>query len=216
MGVKLRRKLFAIVMTLAMVLSMSSFVFAAEPKSPTAGDNDPAKITAFDTTCTTTTANLTWKGNAAAKTYRVAYKPAGGSYKYINVGSKTSYKITGLKSGGAYVFTVCALNGKGKRSNYYYNTWSYRFLKSASPKATRGKGKITVKWSKVSGASNYTIRYSYNSTLKGAYVKNQTAVSRKISGKKGKAIYYQVRPNKKISGKTYVGIWSGKKSSSAK
>ena len=218
MGVKLRTKLFAVVMALVMVLSMSSFVFAVGEETPSSqgGNTDPAEVTSLVTWCTTTSANLTWTGNDAAKTYVVCYKVGGGKYVYKNVGSKTNYTITGLKPGGMYVFMVRALNEAGEASKYFSNMWSYRWLQTANPKATRGKGKITVKWPAVKKATNYTIEYANNSSFSGRTARTQTQLQKVISGKKGKAIYYRVRPNRKNGGRLYMGVFSSKKSSSAK
>ena len=214
MGVKLRKRLFAVVMTLVMVLSMSSFVFAAGEASPEGGDNDPAAVTALDTTVSGTTVKVTWKANDAAKKFRVAYKLTGGSWVRKDTTSK-SFSFT-AKAGKTYQIAVAAQNGAGKWSKYKYNsTWSYRFIGKASPKATAKKGKVTVKWSKTSGASGYDVRYGYSGGK--MTTKSVKGTSKTFSAKaKGKTVVYQVRPYKTVSGKKYVGAWSAKKSIKAK
>lgn len=214
MGAKLRKRLFAVVMTLVMVLSMSSFVFAAGEGSPTSGDNDPAAVTAVDTTVSGTTVKVTWTANAAAKKFRVAYKLTGGSWTRKDTTSKSfSFKA---KAGKTYQIAVAAQNGAGKWSKYKYNsTWSYRFIGTASPKASAKSGKVTVKWSKVSGASGYDVRYGYAGGK--MTTKSVKGTSKTFSAKsKGKTVIYQVRPYKTVGGKKYVGAWSGRKSVTAK
>ena len=212
MGAKLRKRLFAVVMTLAMVLSMSSFVFAAG--SPESGDNDPAAVTALDTTVSGSTVKVVWKANAAAKKFKVSYKQTGGSWtRKITTSKSYSFKA---KAGKTYQVAVAAQNGAGKWSNHKYNaTWSYRFIGTASPKASAKSGKVTVKWSKVSGASGYDVRYGYAGGK--MTTKSVKGTSKTFSAKaKGKTVIYQVRPYKTVGGKKYVGAWSGRKSVTAK
>lgn len=217
MGVNLKRKAFAVLMSLALVVSMSSVVFAAG--SPKGGSTKPATVASFDTTTQGTTAcKVVYSGNAAAKKYIVAYKKTGGKYKYYTTTSKSKV-ISGLTPGGTYVFAVAAVNGAGKKSSYKYTNYSYRFMRAVKPTAKRGKGKITVKWKKAKGSSGYQIRYSYKKNLaKYGKIKSVKAktLKKKIKGKKGKKIYYQVRPYKIVGGKKYVGSWSKVKYAKAK
>lgn len=216
MGVNLKRKAFAVLMSLALVVSMSSVVFAAG--SSQSGSTKPAAVTSVDTTTQGTKAcKVTYTGNTAAKKYIVAYKKTGGKYTYYTTTSKSKV-ISGLTPGGTYVFAVAAVNGAGKKSSYKYSNYSYRFMRAVKPTAKRGKGKITVKWKKAKGSSGYQIRYSYSKNLKNGKIKAVKAKTLKkvIKGKKGKKIYYQVRPYKIVGGKKYVGSWSKVKYAKAK
>ena len=215
MGANLKRKMFAILMTLALVVSMSTVAFAAGESSES-GEGDPAVITYLDTTMHGTTAiTVDYKGNAATEEYVVAYKARGGSYTYFDPTTAKSKKISGLHSGGCYVFAVAGVNSEGTRGKFRLTPMSYRFMKSASPKAVAGKKKVTFKWPKVAGATGYQIRYSTKSSLSGSG-STVSGTSKAIKAKKGKTVYAQVRPIKKIDGKTYYGSWSAKKSAKAK
>ena len=99
-----------------------------------------------------------------------------------------------------------------------YGAWSDWIQIVPPVKKLTGKSKkrkITLKWSKVAGASSYTI---YVSTSKSSGYKKTKTVSAKKSkatikkiGKKklksGKRYYVMVRPNKKINGKTYYSTF---------
>ena len=81
--------------------------------------------------------------------------------------------------------------------------------------ATAKSGKVTVSWSKITGATGYDVRYGYSGGTK--YTKSTTGASLKFSaGSKGKTVVYQVRPYKTVSGKKYLGAWSNQKSITAK
>ena len=81
---------------------------------------------------------------------------------------------------------------------------------------SNSNGELTAKWGRNKGIDGYQIRYSRKSnfkgsktkTVKGAKTKQYTI--RKLA--KGKKYYVQVRNYKKVSGKTYYGAWSKKKS----
>ena len=97
-----------------------------------------------------------------------------------------------------------------------YGAWS-SWLNIVPPvKNLKGKTKdsrkqVTVKWSKVKGASSYTIYVSTNSNS--GFKKTKTVSANKTKavinsiGKKrfklNKTYYIMVRPNKKVGGKTY-------------
>lgn len=78
-------------------------------------------------------------------------------------------------------------------------------------------GKVTVKWKKNAKVSGYEIQYSTSkkfakAAAKSRKVKKAAKTSETISKlKKGKTYYVRVRTYKKVAGKTYYSVWSGKK-----
>lgn len=63
--------------------------------------------------------DVQWNKNpeTGLKHYRLAYKPAGGSYKSVFT-SGTSYSLTGLTNGKKYTLKVKAINQAGEESSY--------------------------------------------------------------------------------------------------
>lgn len=95
---------------------------------------------------------LSWKANREAdlKGYRVAYKPAGGTYQSFFTTS-TSCTVTGLKNGIEYTLKVKAQNTSGEYSTY--SSHVYATPKSTPPSTptglkavTIGDGRIDVAW----------------------------------------------------------------------
>lgn len=106
--------------------------------------------------------NVCWKSVSGATSYRVYRKTNGSSWKRIaEVKSGTLfYKDTTVKDGVTYTYTVRAL--KGSSTSSYNTTGVSAYImnepsKVTNLKATKGSKKVTLKWSKVSGADGYAI-----------------------------------------------------------
>ena len=203
---KLGRKLFAVVMSLALIMTSGLMVFA-DSASPTVG-----KVSGIDTT-----------GNYSKKTMAVTWTAVDGATSYniylngtkVGTATGTSYTITGLKAGQNYTIAVAAVkNGKeGEKSTVAKKTLSERWFKNTKiKKAKGGKKKATITWSKTKGATGYQILEKKN----GKWVvvktvgKNKTSATiKKLS--KGKH-QFRVRA---IKG-DYIGIWSATKTAKVK
>ena len=78
------------------------------------------------------------------------------------------------------------------------------------------KGKVTIKWGKVSGVSGYQIQYDTNSDFSSATTvkaKKAATVSKSISKSDvstSKNTYFRMRAYKTVDGKTYYSSWSTK------
>lgn len=107
--------------------------------------------------------------------------------------------------------------------SYGYGTGSYSFkldYTMSSPKISSvknsGKKKMTVKWSKVSGAKGYELQYTKDKKFKSGITKKTLKPSvRTVSYSKlakGKTYYVRVRAYTKVNGKTKYSGWSSKKS----
>ncbi|MGN1315629.1 MAG: leucine-rich repeat protein [Acutalibacteraceae bacterium] len=158
---------------------------------------------------------VTWGKTSGADSYIVYRKSySDGKWSGWNAikpdvsGSATSYTDTTAKSGVYYIYTVRGVNEAGKGS-YDSSGLKIKFL--STPKLSsvaNGSGKVTVKWSKVTGASSYTVyRKTYSNgkwsgwskigTTKNTYY-NDTKVS------SGKYYKYTVRAT---SG-DYIGYYN--------
>ncbi|MGN0527325.1 MAG: hypothetical protein ACI4IF_07805 [Acutalibacteraceae bacterium] len=137
-----------------------------------------------------------WSKVAGAKGYYVYRKTTGGWSKVgtVNSGSTVSFTDTTAKSGTKYTYTVKAYNGSSYGT---YNTTGKSILCVSAPTVTLSNASngVTVKWSKVTGATNY---YVYRKTGTGSWSKLYTAKSSVTSytdktAVKGTAYYYTVK-----------------------
>ncbi len=204
----LKRQILAVLVIFTLVFASASLAFAAD--SPGEGGDQTAKaakITYINSTMNYANKSLTvtYKGTNCAK-YKVAYRVYGGSWSYKTT-TKTSFKRTGLKNGKLYETKVAGINKKGKVGKY--SKISRRYMAATTFKATAGKGKVTVKINKLSGATGYQIRYSKKSSMANATTVNTTSLSKTLKLKKG-TYYIQVRPYKTVGGTKYVGTYTTK------
>lgn len=110
---------------------------------------------------------LSWNANREAdlKGYRVAYKPAGGSYQSFFT-TDTKCIVTGLENGVEYTLKVKAQNTSGEYSTY--SSHVYATPKSTPPSTptglkvtSTGDGRIDVSWNpnKESDIKEYRLAY---------------------------------------------------------
>ena len=105
---------------------------------------------------------ITWGKTSGADSYNIYRKTYSNgkwsSWSTIKTGATgTSYTDTTAKSGTYYRYTVRAKNEVGLSG---YNSTGLKIKFLAIPKLSsvaNGSGKVTVKWSKVTGASSYTV-----------------------------------------------------------
>lgn len=181
----------------------------------------PSKITGLTvTTKSTTSVKLKWKKVSGANGYAVyRLNSSTGKYKKIaNIsnGTITSYTDKGLSAGKKYTYKVRAYivdNGE-----YYYG--SYSDVKKGTTKPSQVKkvtlkaksSAVTVKWSKVSGATGYRVYRLNNKTKKYeriATIEGGDTLSYKNTGcKKGTTYTYKVRAYKTCEGQKYFGSYS--------
>lgn len=179
-------------------------------------------------TSTATSVKLSWSKVSGANGYAIyRLNTSTGNYKKVMTISNStilSYTDSKLSSGTKYTYKVRAYikeNGE-----YYYG--SYSDVKSGTTKPAQVKNlklttkssSVTLKWSKVKGASGYQI-YRYNSkTKKYEKIKTITGNSKfsyKNTGRKKNTTYtYKVRAYKTYNGQTYYGSYSSAKKIKAK
>lgn len=200
MGKKFMHKLFAVAMTLALIMTSGAFAFA---NSPTVGT--VAKVNS-EAQFSKKTMKVSWKAVKGAEKYKVYLN---GKLKKTVTG--TSCTLKGLKDGSKYKIQVAAVksNKAGKKSKVYTKTRTMRWFKVAKKvKAKAGKGKATLTWKKVKGATGYQVCEYKNGTwmvVKSVGKSKTKAVVKNL----GKGTHkFRVRP---IKG-DYLGILCGTKS----
>lgn len=123
--------------------------------------NIPANATV--SSLTTTTATLAWSAVATATNYSMVYRPTGGSWSADTPVSGTSFGLSQLNPATAYEYQVKA-NCPSSSSSY---SSSVAFTTATPPcsaptnLAASGlsANSITLGWTAVSNALNYTVRY---------------------------------------------------------
>ena len=154
---KASKLLVVLAFCLTIIMSTMSFSFAAPGKFTLSAKTTPTSVT------------LSWTKADGADKYIVQYYKA--SWKNLATldSSKTSYKISSLKTGATYKYRVCAVD-----SDALLNKNTYSNELSAVPsmsKVTGLKGTqynyntVKLSWTKQEGVTGYVI-YQYNSKTK--------------------------------------------------
>ena len=173
---------------------------APDPPKPA----KPDKVTGLSATVSASAKSITVKYKSAtrAASYMVAYRKAGGAWKYLTSKS-TSSKITGLAANSSYEVKVCAVNTGGQGT---YSASSFCMVSKAAPKLKGKKKSIIVTVKKIKVATGYRIKYSLKKNLSASKKKKKKKITYTIKKLKKKKLYYvQVTPYKVVSGKTYWG-----------
>lgn len=153
--------------------------------------------------------SIKWNRNKNAtgyKVYRLNSKKKYVQVKIIKGNKKTAFKDTKVKSSKIYYYKVKAYrtyNGYGTvLSDYSKQVFSPCGLYATTVKTKSFSGKITVSWSKVSGASGYKV-YQSKSKNKGykciAKTTKRSYTTKELP--KNKTYYFKVQPYKSYKGK---------------
>lgn len=193
----------------------SSYKYADRSAAVTTctGPSAPKKLTV--SARTTTSITLTWRKVPNASGY-IIYKYDSKKKTYKRVGkitdpSKTSLKVTKLKSTTSYTFAVKAYRTNNKLVSYgdkkVVTTSTKPVTLNKTYKYTKLGSKTILRWSKISGASGYII-YKYNKkTHKYARVTiiRDASVCSYIGKTLPSKYGYRIRVYKKIGSKSYYG-----------
>lgn len=156
---------------------------------------------------------LSWSKDKKADGYRVYRRTAENkNFKAIADTKKQGYVDKKLATGQKYAYKVRTYRTIGNKKVY----GRYSTIKSVKPipapvkaKVKAGKGKVTVKWNPVSGATKYVV---YKSTKKNkGYYKAKITVKTAFTDtdvKSGKTYYYKVRNYKTMKGKKIYGKYT--------
>ena len=169
----------------------------------------PGKTSKVTATQSTDSIKLSWKKVSGATGYRVyQYNSKTGKYEKIKTLTGTSYTVKKLKAGTSYKFAVKAYTKADGETLWANSSVTFKTAtKPATPtvKATAGTGKVTLSWSKVSGATGYVI-YMKNSS--GEFKKVATTKNLKYTVSNldnGKKYYFRVRAYKTVDGTNIYG-----------
>ena len=141
---------------------------------------------------------LSWNAVKGADKYQIERAPDGVNFVKINTGTVkgTTYTDNSAKVDSVYYYRVRAIGTNGSYSKY--SDMKRCTIKCAVPSVTAGNnastGKITLKWSAVSGAAKYEVYRA--GTKNGTYSLMYTTTSKSYtntSSNAGYTYYYKVR-----------------------
>ena len=191
---------------------------AATP-SPSPVPTKPAATPALQTTSAWNKVTLRWTAVDNAKNYIVYRKTGSGAYKKLkNVKSNVlSYQDKKINVGTTYQYRVRAVLKSGANSPYSATIKVRPTLSRPNLVLKTQKGKQTLSWKKVSGASGYIL---YQQTGKGKFKKIKTLSAKTtrytVRTKKGVTYSYKVVPYRTVSKKAKMGTVSLIKKGKAK
>ena len=153
---------------------------------------------------TLTASSCTWSGKAREPA--VTVKLNGRTLK-----KDADYRVTyaNNKAIGKATVTVKGIN---KYTGSVKKAFRIVPKKVTGLKLTAGKGKLSVKWTKVSGVDGYELRYglkkSFSDAKKQTAKKAATVKATIKSLKAGKTYYVRIRSYRTVNGVKYVSAWS--------
>lgn len=178
-----------------------------------------ANVTKLKASSASKKVKLTWNKVSNASGYIVYQYNASKktwSKKVTLKANAASYTINKLTPGTAYRFAVKAFlkaqNGKQATSKSYTSVYTATAPDAVSFKVTSGKKKATLRWSKVKGATGYTVYYK--SKAKGSWKKLKATKGTsftKTKLKSGTAYYFTVKAYKTYKKTTYTSAFRSKK-----
>lgn len=202
---KIISKLLSLVICMLMVFMTGTL--AAE--AATVKVSPPTKVTA---TTTSDTVKLNWSKVSKATGYKV-YKKTNGKWKAIKTVTSNTYTVKSLTASESYSFAVKTyrkVSGKTYYSSKYttVNAKTKNMGSTPKPEATADKNSVTLKWSKVPGATGYRV-YQYKNG-EWTKIKSVTTNSYKVTSLKVDTTYkFKIKPYAKTAKGT---VW-GKNSS---
>lgn len=169
---------------------------------------------------------LKWKKSIGATGY-VIYRASGknGTYKKIKTitkGTTLTYKNSNLTTGKIYYYKVQPYRKSGGNTTYgSFSSVRFCRVRPLMPSVTSSAGvrKITVRWTKVSGASGYVVYRASTSTGNYQKIASFTKSRRSYTNtglQKGNRYYYKVRAYRTIKGKRVYSLYSGYTSKTVK
>ena len=194
------RKSLMLIMSIIMIFSLLCMGGTALAVSVAA----PAKITV---STASDSVKLSWSKVSKAKGYRV-YMKVDGKWKALKTTSAVTYTAENLTASTNYTFGIKTYQKSGSKT-YWSSLKSVKAKTKTmpdikTPKATSTKDSVTLKWTKVEGASGYRV-YQYKNK-KWVKIKSVTTNSYTVKSlKKGATYSFRVRAYSKVDGKYIYG-----------
>ncbi len=196
---------------------------ASSESTQTPSTESPAKnvpnVTGLKAVCAAKNVKLTWKKVSGADGYLVyQYNSAKKTWvEKATIKSNTpAYTITKLTPANNYRFAVKAFmelaDGTTASSASYASLYTSTAPNAVNFKVTPGKKKAVIKWTKVKGATGYTVYYK--TKAKGAWKKLKSTKKTsytKTKLKSGGTYYFTVEAYKTYKKTNYVSACSAKK-----
>lgn len=188
---------------------------AAEAPAPTVSNVTGLKTASY----TAKNIKLSWKKVPQATGY-IIYQYNASKKKWAAKETlqknTASYTVKNLTPGKDYRFAVKAYiksqDGTKITSKSYASIYTATAPNAVNFRVTPGKKKATIKWSKVKGATSYTVFYKTNTQKNWKKLKELSGVSYvKTQLKSGTTYAFTVKANKAYKGKTYTSAFSSKK-----
>lgn len=188
---------------------------AAEAPAPTVSNVTGLKTASY----TAKNVKLSWKKVPQATGY-IIYQYNASKKKWAAKETlqknTASYTVKNLTPGKDYRFAVKAYiksqDGTKITSKSYASIYTATAPNAVNFRVTPGKKKATIKWSKVKGATSYTVFYKTNTQKNWKKLKELKGVSYvKSQLKSGTTYAFTVKANKTYKGKTYTSAFSSKK-----
>ncbi|MGN0468229.1 MAG: leucine-rich repeat protein [Acutalibacteraceae bacterium] len=176
----------------------------------------PSKTSKLTATQSTTSIKATWKAVTGASGYKVTlYSSKDKALKTIYT-TNTTYTFSKLSKGTTYKVRVTAyktIDSKKVSSSVYTQLTTATKTDAPSIKVSSSAKKTAkISWSKVTGATGYTVYYS--TSKNGTYKKLATTTGTSYTNKKlssGKTYYFKVAAYKTVDGKNIYGAYSSVK-----
>ena len=162
---------------------------------------------------TDSTITISWQGDANADSYEVSYSDVfGENSDFVVAGftTKTTYTISGLKSGCIYNIRVTPSNADG--DNAIYGHCDNAKTKVSAMKGVKtnnyysGAGNAIISWDKQQAADGYEYRWKNSN---GKVIKKGTTkdLSLDFSVNNNNVYQFMVRAYQKLNAKTYYSSW---------
>lgn len=131
--------------------------------------------------CTTTSASLSWTAVTGADSYKVCYQtasaPSAGSCPGETAASTVSATISSLTAGSTYFFVVDAISGTTAVSDHSSSVSVAPLSAPTNPDVTApatAAAQSTAHWTSVSGATSYTIYYGTSTPVTTTSITGET------------------------------------------
>jgi fibronectin type 3 domain-containing protein len=140
------------------VAAVSSFG-VSPPSNEARGMTAPASPAGLLTVAAATSLTVSWDASPGADAYTLyeGVASAAPTTALVSAITATSYTVSGLTPGGAYAFTVAALNAAGSSAASSAVTVTMPPAVPGNLAAAAGNGSVSLSWDAAAGANTYSV-----------------------------------------------------------